>query len=117
MLRYHRLRARYACSKQYKEYSNEFQSNSHRVGSDYLQYVFEGIGQLISTILIGCAEHIQRINDNGVKKMCRNVFAIQKTLSDITNHPEQSMDHARQFYELFTLSPEVTIHTNVYIIE
>lgn len=42
--------------------------------------------------------------------MCRNVFAIQKTLSDITNHPEQDMDHARQFYDLFTLSPEVSIN-------
>jgi len=66
------------------------------------------VGQLISTILIGCADHIQRINDNGVKKMCRNVFAIQKTLCDITNQPEQAMDHARQFFELFTHSPEVS---------
>jgi exocyst complex component 4 len=66
------------------------------------------VGQLISTILVGCAEHILRINENGVKKMCRNIFAIQKTLSDITHQPEQAMDHARQYYELFTNSPEVT---------
>jgi len=73
-----------------------------------LQYIFEGVGQLISTILIGAAEHIQRINENGVKKMCRNIFALQKTLSDITAQPEQAMDHARQYYELFSNSPEVS---------
>lgn len=73
------------------------------------QYIFQGLGQLISTILIGGAEHIQRINDNGVKKMCRNIYAIQRTLCEITNQPEHAMDHARQYYELFTLTPEVVL--------
>jgi len=71
--------------------------------------VFEGVGHLIATILVGAAEQIQRINDNGVKKMCRNIYALQQTLSNITKQPEHALDKARQYYELFFHTPEVLI--------
>ena len=51
---------------------------------------------------IGAAEHIRKINSNGVKKMCRNIFAVQHTLtSNITGSRETSLDHAKQYYEMF----------------
>ena len=53
-------------------------------------------------IILGAAEHIKKINGNGVKKMCRNIFAVQHTLtSSITGSRETAMDHAKQYYELF----------------
>ena len=81
---------------------------------NFSQYIFEGVGQLISTILINGAQDIRRINDNGVKKLCRDIFSIQQTLCNITNQPEHALDHARQYYELFTHPAEVC--TNVSVI-
>ena len=46
-----------------------------------IQYVFEGVSSLVSAILISSAATIKRINSNGVKKMCRNIFAVQHTLT------------------------------------
>jgi exocyst complex component 4 len=46
-----------------------------------IQYIFEGVSSLVSAILISSAATIKRINSNGVKKMCRNIFAVQHTLT------------------------------------
>ena len=78
-----------------------------------LQYIFEGLGQLISTVLIRGGQDVRRINENGVKKMCRNIFSIQQTLCNITNQPEHALDHARQYYELFLHPIEVCTCTLV----
>ena len=72
-----------------------------------IQYVFEGVSHLVSAILISSAATIKKINSNGVKKMCRNIFAIQHTLTaSITGRRELALDHAKNFYELFTLTPK-----------
>lgn len=71
------------------------------------QYVFEGVSHLVSAILISSAATIKRINGNGVKKMCRNIFAVQHTLTaSITGRREGALDQAKTFYELFSLSPK-----------
>ena len=49
--------------------------------SFYCRYVFEGVSSLVSAILISSAATIKKINSNGVKKMCRNIFAVQHTLT------------------------------------
>ena len=33
------------------------------------RYIFEGLGHLVSTILINTAQYLKRINENGIKKM------------------------------------------------
>ncbi|XP_015791673.1 exocyst complex component 4 [Tetranychus urticae] len=71
-----------------------------------LKYVFEGVSHLVATILINSASSIDRINHNGVKKMCRNIFAIQQNLTSITMSREVALDYARQYFELFYSSPE-----------
>ena len=72
-----------------------------------IQYVFEGVSHLVSAILISSAATIKKINSNGVKKMCRNIFAIQHTLTaSITGRRELALDHAKSFYELFNLTPK-----------
>ena len=72
-----------------------------------IQYVFEGVSHLVAAILISSAATIRRINSNGVKKMCRNIFAVQHTLTaSITGRRELALDQAKSFYELFNLTPK-----------
>ena len=72
-----------------------------------IQYVFEGVSHLVSAILISSAATIKKINSNGVKKMCRNIFAIQHTLTaSITGRRELALDQAKSFYELFNMTPK-----------
>ena len=75
---------------------------THSLHERKTRYIFEGVSHLIAAILIGAADHIRKINSNGVKKMCRNIFAVQHTLtSSITGSRETSLDHAKQYYEMF----------------
>lgn len=71
-----------------------------------LKYIFEGLGHLIAKILISSAQYIDHIDERGIQKMCRNIFALQQTLTNITMAREIALDHARQYFELFYLAPE-----------
>ena len=74
------------------------------------RYIFEGVSHLISVIFIAAAEHIRKINSNGVKKMCRNIFNVGQTLnSRITGSRETSLDRAKQYYELLNQRPQEII--------
>ncbi|KAJ1162768.1 hypothetical protein NDU88_003233 [Pleurodeles waltl] len=64
------------------------------------QYIFEGLGHLISCILINGAQYFKRISDSGIKKMCRNIFVLQQNLTNITMSREADLDFARQYYEM-----------------
>ncbi|XP_067012482.2 exocyst complex component 4 isoform X2 [Anabrus simplex] len=70
------------------------------------KYIFEGLGHLIAKILISSAQYMERIDDAGIQKMCRNIFALQQTLTNITMAREIALDHARHYFELFYLTPE-----------
>ena len=79
-----------------------------------IQYVFEGVSHLVSAILISSASTIKKINSNGVKKMCRNIFAIQHTLTaSITGRRELALDQAKTFYELFNIAPKEMLNNIV----
>ncbi|XP_022086586.1 exocyst complex component 4-like isoform X2 [Acanthaster planci] len=70
------------------------------------KYVFEGLGHLVSFILINSAQYIKRINENGIKKMCRNIFVLQQNLTNITMSRETDLDQARNYYELMYKSTD-----------
>ena len=78
------------------------------------RYIFEGVSHLVSRLLIESAANIRKINKNGVKKMCRNIFTIQHTLtSNITGARESSLDSAKTYYELLTLRPQDVLNAIV----
>jgi exocyst complex component 4 len=77
-----------------------------------LQYIFEGLGHLIAKILISSVQYIDCIDEGGIQKMCRNIFALQQTLTNITMTREIALDHARHYFELFYLGPEVSYFTS-----
>lgn len=67
-----------------------------------LRYIFEGLSHLVSTILINNVVNLKKINENGVKRMCKNIFSIQQQLTGITLNREVALDYCRQYYELFS---------------
>ncbi|CAC5411083.1 EXOC4 [Mytilus coruscus] len=70
------------------------------------KYIFESLGFLVSSILMSSIQYLKKINENGIKKMCRNLFAIQQNLTNITMARETDLDHARQYYELLYMNPD-----------
>ncbi|KAF2896324.1 hypothetical protein ILUMI_09831 [Ignelater luminosus] len=70
------------------------------------KYIFEGLGHLIAKILISSSQYMKLIDEAGIQRMCRNVFALQQTLTNITMTREVALDHARHYFELFFLTPE-----------
>merc|ERR1712223_212153 len=80
---------------------------SHSLQERKIRYIFEGVSLLVAAIFIGAAMDIRKINENGVKKMCRNIFAVQHTLtSSITGSRETALDTAKQYYELCNQRPQ-----------
>lgn len=70
------------------------------------RYIFEGLGSIIAYILMNSVQNMRMINENGVKKMCRNIFSIQQMLTSITMSREVDLDYARQYFELFYHTPD-----------
>ncbi|XP_070541139.1 exocyst complex component 4-like isoform X2 [Ptychodera flava] len=70
------------------------------------KYILEGIGHLIASILVNGAQYIKRMNEYGIKKMCRNIFSIQQNLTNITMSREADLDNARQYYELLDIDAD-----------
>ncbi|XP_008550620.1 exocyst complex component 4 [Microplitis demolitor] len=70
------------------------------------KYIFEGLGHLITKILITSAQYIDKIDKSGIQRMCRNVFTLQQTLTNITMARELALDYARQYFELFYETPD-----------
>lgn len=93
-----------------KDLSNIDEAMTASLQTRKLKYIFEGLGHLVSAILINSASTIKRINENGVKRMCRNIFAIQQNLTTITMSREVALDHARQYFELFYHTPEEVLN-------
>ncbi|XP_062567053.1 exocyst complex component 4-like isoform X3 [Saccostrea cucullata] len=73
------------------------------------KYIFESLGFLVASILMNSIQYMKKINENGIKKMCRNLFAIQQNLTNITMSREPDLDHARQYYELLYINPDDVI--------
>lgn len=77
--------------------SNAVQPRKHK-------YVFEGLGLVIAVILMNAVPQIHRINELGVKRICRDIYAIQQKLTTISAGREVSLDHACQYFALMLLS-------------
>jgi hypothetical protein len=72
-------------------------------------FVFVGLGPLLESILISHARHLRRVNSFGVKKIMRNMLALQQRIRSITNERSAQLEKAQRYYSLFFLSP--TVHT------
>lgn len=69
--------------------------------------MFDGLGHLISKILITSIQYTNQLDEPGVQKICRNILSLQQTLASVTMSREVGLDHARHYFELFYMTPEV----------
>ncbi|KAI8579746.1 hypothetical protein K450DRAFT_271588 [Umbelopsis ramanniana AG] len=70
-------------------------------------FVFDGLPDLIVHMVISNAAHIKRLNHNGVRKMVRNILALQQNLLSVLSVSQCSpMERGREYYSLFGLGPE-----------
>lgn len=80
---------------------------------DYLltnepRFVFAGLGHLMEYMLISNAHHLRLPNAFGIRKIIRNMLALQQSIKTLTNDQRHTeFERARQYYELFFLSPQV----------
>ena len=72
-----------------------------------IRFVFEGLAQLMETLLIANARFIRAINENGVKKMFRNILALQQNIKIISEGSQVEFERAKQYYNLFSKTPSV----------
>ncbi|XP_065349707.1 exocyst complex component 4 isoform X2 [Cloeon dipterum] len=84
---------------------------SSTVQPNKAKYVFDGLGHLISKILITSVQYTSQLDESGVKKICRNILSLQQTLASVTMSREVGLDHARHFFELFYMTPEEVLVT------
>jgi exocyst complex component 4 len=75
----------------------------------YARFVFEGLGQLMETLLIANARFIRALNGNGVKKMFRNILALQQNVKIISEGLHIEFERAKRYYSLFSKTPPVRI--------
>lgn len=60
-------------------------------------------------LLISNARFIRAINDNGVKKMFRNILALQQNIKIIAEGMNIEFDRVKRYYSLFSKSPSVRL--------
>jgi len=96
-----------------KDLSSNEEVMSMYLGSDKCHFLFGGIAKLIGKLLIARLGSIKQINDNGVGKLCKNVFTLQQNLSNIIVKREIYFDRVRQFYQSLASEDE----TLNYILE
>lgn len=72
------------------------------------RFIFEGLGTLMEHLLISNARHVRFANDLGIKKIFRNILALQQNLKTLSDLPEDAeFGRARRYWELFLLTPQV----------
>ncbi|KAG6855660.1 hypothetical protein H0H87_012346 [Tephrocybe sp. NHM501043] len=58
-------------------------------------------------LLISNARHLHRVNSFGIKKILRNILALQQSIKTLTNDQNNTeFERAKQYYSLFFLSPQ-----------
>ena len=72
-------------------------------------FVFDGLGQLMEDLLIGKARFIRSANAMGIRKMMRNVLALQQNMKTIAQDSRDvEFNKSKHYYTLFFMSPQVS---------
>ncbi|KIJ21922.1 hypothetical protein PAXINDRAFT_124220 [Paxillus involutus ATCC 200175] len=74
---------------------------------DEQSFVFCGLEDLVEHLLIANARNIRLANDFGIKKVTRNIRALQQSIRTIGDGRQLAQfDRARHYYSLFSLGPQ-----------
>ena len=73
-----------------------------------ISYVFVGLGQFLERLIIRDARLLRLPNPYGIRKVLRNILALQQSTKTWTNHQEGHVfERAKQYYSLYYISPQV----------
>lgn len=75
----------------------------------FYRFTFEGIGHLMQHLLISNARYIQAANEFGIKKMMRNMLALQQNIKTIADDSSAHFERAKRYYSMFLLTPPVRV--------
>ncbi|OCH94713.1 hypothetical protein OBBRIDRAFT_769063 [Obba rivulosa] len=71
------------------------------------RFVFYGLGHLMEDLLISKARYIRSANAMGVRKMMRNVLALQQNMKTIVQDSRNvEFNRAKRYYSLFFIPPQ-----------
>jgi hypothetical protein len=72
------------------------------------RFIFHGVGFLIDDLLIYNARHIRLASSLGMKKISRNILALQQCTKTIMHDVRDGeLLRAKQYFSLFSLDPQV----------
>jgi exocyst complex component 4 len=62
-------------------------------------------------MLIANAKHLRHPTTFGIKKVLRNILALQQVVRTLTDDAQESeFDHAKEYFSLFFMTPQVGDH-------
>ncbi|KAJ6604476.1 exocyst complex component sec8 [Mycena vulgaris] len=71
------------------------------------QFVFMGLNNLMEELLISGARHLRLPTAFGIKKIMRNILALQQSIKTLTNDQQNTeFERAKRYYSLFNVSPQ-----------
>ncbi|KAJ7107607.1 exocyst complex component sec8 [Mycena crocata] len=71
------------------------------------QFVFMGLSNLMEQLLISGARHLRLPTAFGIKKIMRNILALQQSIKTLTNDQQNTeFERAKRYYSLFNVSPQ-----------
>ncbi|KAF7306760.1 Sec8 exocyst complex component specific domain-containing protein [Mycena indigotica] len=71
------------------------------------RFVFMGLSNLMEQLLISGARHLRLPTPLGVKKILRNILALQQSVRTLTNEQNSTeFEHAKRYYQLFSVTPQ-----------
>jgi len=69
-------------------------------------FIFEGLGLLMESLLITYSRRIRKANAAGVRKINRNILALQQNQRAIADDPRSSnLERAKKYYALYSFTP------------
>ncbi|KAK0506252.1 exocyst complex component sec8 [Armillaria luteobubalina] len=72
-------------------------------------FIFVGLGYLMEHILIANARYLGVPTSFGIKKIIRNMLALQQSVKAITNDQNSEFEKAKRYYTLFFISPQAML--------
>ncbi|XP_035211298.1 exocyst complex component 4-like [Stegodyphus dumicola] len=74
------------------------------LSTNKLKYIFEGVGELLASIVILNIANLSKISDNLFQKIHRAIFILQCCLGNIILTRELSLERAKQYIDLLNFS-------------
>jgi hypothetical protein len=71
-------------------------------------FIFRGLGSLADDLIVSSARYIRFCNAEGVRKIERNLLALQQSLKTLVDDPlGVDFERARSYWSLFFVGPNV----------